>query len=73
MNLTLDHDNCLVRLPQSERAAAWVGRKLTTQGMRFRSVDAAEERARKKLQRDYDRQQAAKKAARLAEFLESRK
>ena len=32
MNLTLDDTNNLVRLPQSERAAAWKGRKLTRQG-----------------------------------------
>jgi len=70
---TLDHDNLVIRIPQSERRAAWVGRKLTVQGKSFRSLDAAEERERKKLQREYDRQQAEKRRQRLAEFLESRR
>ena len=71
-NAMLDPDNNLVRLPQPERAAAWRGRKLTVQGRGFRSLDAAEERERKKLQREYDRQQAEKRRQRLAAFLESR-
>lgn len=62
-----------LRIPQDERRAAWKGRKLTRQGARFGKIDAAEERERKRLQREYDRQQEAKRKARLAEFLESRR
>jgi hypothetical protein len=44
----------------------WAGRKLTRQGARFVKLDAAEERDRKKLQREHDRMQEEKKRARLA-------
>jgi len=71
--MILDPANLMIRLPQSERAAAWKGRKLTTQGRGFRNLDAAEQRERTKLQREYDRQQAEKRKTRLAAFLESRR
>ena len=56
----------------ARRRQYWKGRKLTVQGSGFRRVDAAEARARKKLQVEYEKQQAEKRAARLAAFLESR-
>lgn len=62
-----------LRIPQVERRAAWVGRKLTRQGARFGKLDAAEERERKRLQREYDREQERKKKERFAAFLESKR
>ena len=58
-------------IPQSERAAAWKGRKLTKQGVGFRTLDAAEQRHRSKLQREYDRVQAQKRADRLKQLREN--
>ena len=60
-------------LSQDERKAAWKGRKLTVQGAGFRRIDKAELETRKRLQKEYDAQQKAKRAARLAAFLESRR
>jgi bifunctional pyridoxal-dependent enzyme with beta-cystathionase and maltose regulon repressor activities len=65
MNITLDPENLMVRIPQEERVAAWKGHKFTKQGAGFRTIDAAEQRHRNKLQREYDRVQAQKRADRL--------
>ena len=62
-----------LQLTQEERRAAWKGRRHTIQGSGFKRLDAKEEALRKQLQREYDDLQAAKKAARLKAFLESRK
>jgi hypothetical protein len=59
------------RISPEERAAAWRGRKLTRQGTCFGKLDAAEQRARTKLQREYDRQQAEKRARRLQQLREN--
>lgn len=62
-----------LRISADDRKAAWKGHRFTTQGAGFRHIDAAEERMRSKLQREYDLQQAAKRRARLNAFLESRR
>lgn len=65
MNITLDSDNLMVRLPQSERAEAWKGRKLTRAGAGFAKLDRAEQRERNKLERERQRQKAERNAERL--------
>lgn len=52
---------------------SWKGRKLTRQGSSFGRLDAAEQRQRTKLQREYEREQERKRKARFEEFLESRR
>lgn len=54
-----------LRIAPEERRAAWKGRKLTVQGSGFRKLDKKEEALRKRLQREYDEQKAAKAAERL--------
>lgn len=57
-------------LPQEERAACWKGRRLTKQGSSFNKLDAAEQRQRNRLQREYDRFREEQKRARLAALRE---
>jgi cation transport regulator ChaC len=59
-----------LRIPQEERKAAWRGRKLTTQGTSFRVPAKHEEAATRKLRREIEEAEAAKKAARF-EYLRS--
>jgi hypothetical protein len=54
-----------LRITPEDRKAAWKGRKLTVQGSGFRRIDKKEDALRKRLQREYDELQAAKRAERL--------
>lgn len=62
---SIDDLPAFLRLSQEERRTAWKGRKLTVQGSGFRRLDKKEEALRKRLQREYDEQKAAKAAERL--------
>lgn len=73
MTITLNPINLLITIPQDERAAAWKGRRFTRQGAGFRTIDAAEERQRNKLRREYEREQEKKRKERFEAFLESRR
>lgn len=56
-----------LRIPQDERRAAWKGRKLTKQGVMFRPEAKAEEAATRKLRRELEAAEIAKKATKQAE------
>lgn len=71
MTITLDPINLIVIIPQSERAAAWKGRKLTKQGSRFKAAPTrTEEAATRALRREIEKQDAEKRAARFAALKE---
>lgn len=57
----------------AERAADWKGVKLSRQGSRFGKLDAAEQRQRNKLRREYERAKEMERKARFEKFLESRR
>lgn len=60
-----------LRIPQAERRAAWVGRKLTKQGSMFKVRQTkVEEAATRRLRREVEAAEAAKKAARFARLKE---
>lgn len=59
-----------LRIPRAERRAAWKGRKLTVQGAMFRPVTKAEDAATRKLRKELEAAEAAKKAARFATLKE---
>jgi hypothetical protein len=62
-----------LRIPQAERAAAWKGRKLTTQGSGFKHVvTKVDEAATRQLRKEIAAQDEAKKAARFAALRELR-
>ena len=63
-----------LKIPQAERAAAWKGRKLTVQGSNFRSKPTkVEEEATRKLRREIEAQEKAKRDARFAMLRERSK
>lgn len=69
--ITLDPTNLIVSIPQSERAAAWKGRKLTKQGSRFKVERTREEEAAtRRLRREIEAQEKAKREARFAALRE---
>lgn len=57
-------------LTDAERREQWKGVKLSKQGSGFRKLDAAEQRQRNRLQREYDRFREEQKRARLAALRE---
>jgi len=59
-----------LRIPQSERDAAWKGRKLTKQGTAFRVPAKHEEAATRQLRKDIEEAEARKKVERF-EYLKS--
>ena len=59
-----------LRIPQAERRVAWKGRKITKQGTSFRPVTKVEEAATRKLRRELEAADAAKKVARFARLKE---
>lgn len=65
MTFTLDPNNLMLRLPQSERAAAWKGHRYTVAGAGFRKLDKAEQRERTRLERERQREKAERNAERL--------
>jgi hypothetical protein len=71
---TTMHDDlelpAFLRIPQAERRASWKGRKLTTQGAMFRPVTKTEEAATRKLRKELEAAEAAKKAERFARLKE---
>jgi len=58
------------RIPQAERKAAWKGRKLTRQGSMFVKPTKAEDAATRKLRREIEAAEVAKKVARFARLKE---
>lgn len=59
--------NLIISIPAAERAAAWKGRKLTVQGSRFKVERTREEEAAtRKLRREIEAAEKAKREARLA-------
>lgn len=65
--MILDHTNLIISIPAAERAAAWKGRKLTVQGSRFKVERTREEEAAtRKLRREIEAAEKAKREARLA-------
>lgn len=61
-----DLPECL-RIPPAERKAAWKGRKLTVQGSGFKcKTTKVEEAATRKLRREVEAAEAAKREARFA-------
>jgi len=62
-----------LRIPQAERTAAWKGRKLTKQGSGFRAATTKiEEATTRRLRKELERTEEAKKAARFAALRELR-
>jgi hypothetical protein len=59
-----------LRIPADVRRAAWKGRKLTKQGAMFRAPSKVEEAATRKLRREIEAAEVAKKAARFARLKE---
>lgn len=60
-------------IPQEQRAAAWVGRKLTTQGSGFKAkTTKVEEAATRQLRKEIAAQEKAKQEARFARLRELR-
>lgn len=67
-----DLPDCL-RIPQAERKAAWKGRKLTQQGSNFKAKPTkVEEAATRKLRKEIEAAEAAKREARFAALRELR-
>jgi hypothetical protein len=64
MSVILDPERLIVIVPQSERAAAWKGKKLTRQGSAFKETSKAETEVARKLRREIEKQQQQAKAAR---------
>lgn len=64
---------CL-RIPQSERAAAWKGHKFTQQGRRFTKIATTpkEEAATRQLRKELEAAEAAKRAERFERLRELR-
>jgi len=54
-----------LRITEPGPSPLWKGRKLTRQGSGFRTIDAAEERSRNRLLREYEREKARKQRERL--------
>lgn len=60
-----------LRIPQAERAAAWKGRKLTTQGSGFKTkATKVEEAATRELRKQIEAEIVAKREARFAALRE---
>lgn len=71
MSITLDPINLIVIIPQDERRAAWKGVRLTKQGSRFKVERTREEEAAtRKLRREVEAQEKAKRERRFAELRE---
>ncbi|MDQ5916742.1 MAG: hypothetical protein QG584_2636 [Pseudomonadota bacterium] len=69
--MTFDPINLLISIPAAERAAAWKGRRLTVQGSRFKVERSREEEAAtRKLRREIEAQEKAKREARFAALRE---
>lgn len=72
MTFTLAPDRLMVILPQSERAAAWKGRKLTKQGSAFKHERTkTEEAATRQLRREIERAAAEKQKAKFKALREN--
>ena len=70
--MTLDIP-AFLRIPQADRKAAWKGHRVSVQGSGFKAaVTKVEEAATRKLRKELEAQQEAKKAARLAALRELR-
>lgn len=62
-----------LRIPPAERKAAWKGRKLTVQGSNFKAkVSKVEEAATRKLRKEMEAADVAKREARFAALRELR-
>jgi len=71
MSITLNPDLLIVAIPQSERAAAWRGVRLTKQGSRFKVERTREEEAAtRRLRREVEAAEKAKRERRFAELRE---
>lgn len=71
MAIIFDDMAYLISIPAAERAAAWKGRKLTVQGSRFKVERTREEEAAtRKLRREIEAQEKAKREARFAALRE---
>lgn len=69
--MTFDPINLLISIPAAERAAAWKGRRLTVQGSRFKVERSREEEAAtRKLRREIEAAEKAKRDARFAALRE---
>lgn len=67
MAIIFDDMAYLISIPAAERAAAWKGRKLSKQGCRFKVERTREEEAAtRKLRREIEAAEKAKREARLA-------